>query len=142
MRQLLIATAIVTASVLSGGANQRAGTEAEVRDLVHELTAVYKNDLPKYFSYYAPDGTMWWPSGRVKKEYYQEVTADRGDLASTGVSDLVVLAAPSGDSAIASYMLTLKEKAEGPAQMYQMSLTWFRRGGTWQIVHLHFTPKQ
>jgi ketosteroid isomerase-like protein len=144
MRQLplFMIVALITASDGTQRPVAGSGAEQEVRQLVSQLTASYKNDLPTYFSNYASDLTMWWPIGRVDKERYQKSTATRGDLEAAEVSDLHVQASPSGDAAVASYILTLKESPSSESRSYQMSVIWFRRDGKWQIVHLHYQPKR
>jgi hypothetical protein len=127
-------------AVLSGATNtfaQGNRAEEEVRQTIVALTAAYKDDLPKYFSYYDPNTVMLWSMrGRVTVKEYQEMTKTRKNYESTGADDLRIQIGPSGDAAVASYVLTTKMAGEEP-ELWQLSPTLFRRDGKWQIVYLH-----
>ena len=121
--------------------------EQEVRKVVMDFAAAYgDNDVDKYISYFADDLTQWWPGRRVTKEEYDtmwtRVVGDGGGYSKVEVTDLTVQVAPSGDAAVASYLLkvwrrnTTPERVEGA---FQMSPTLFKRNGEWKIVHLHYS---
>jgi ketosteroid isomerase-like protein len=139
--RLLLATALLGVASVSAASAQTAGGADEIKKLVHTLTATYKTDLPGYFAYYAPDTQMWWPTGKVDKKGYEERTAKRPPLARAEASDIDVIMGPSGDSALAMYILTIQNNEQAPVRQLQMSLVWYKRAGKWQIVHLHFQPK-
>jgi ketosteroid isomerase-like protein len=126
---------------------QVASAEEEVRGVISKLTQTYgANDIEGYFSLYAPDLTWWGPSGRSDRASYLErwtASVERtGGLASAETSDLRIQVSPSGDLAVASYLLTVTNRNPGenrPAgATYQMSPTLIKRDGGWTIVHLHF----
>ena len=123
------------------------GPGKEVRDAVEALTKAYgANDIPGYFSYYAPELTWWGPGGRSDKEAYlkswTESVKSTGGLASAAIEDLRIQVAPHNDLAVASYLLKVTRKTPTdtrPANVnYEMSPTLIKRDGKWQIVHLHF----
>jgi len=147
---------IVSAGILLcslGGRAQKAAPGAEqaahdVRAAVMDFAGAYSsNNVEKYFSYYAPDLNMWWPGGRrVDKATYHASWAESvqqgGGVSSGDVADLQIQVAPAGDAAVASYLLKVKRKGVPPERVdaeYQMSPTFFKRGGKWQVVHLQFS---
>jgi len=121
--------------------------QRDVRAAVTKLTETYgANDIEGYFSFYAPDLTWWGPGGRSDKESYHKMWTESvkttGGLASAENSDLRIQVSPSGDLAVASYLLKVARKNPGPNRganvTYEMSPTLIKRGGAWKIVHLHF----
>lgn len=127
---------------------RQAAPASEVRDLTFAVNAAYAaNDLDKYFSYYADDLTQWWPSGRVSfasyRESWSKFVKSGGRVEAADVSDLEVQLSPSGDTAIATYQLkvrTRSPKGDVTDEENQETDVWFRRGGRWTIVHLHYSP--
>jgi ketosteroid isomerase-like protein len=120
---------------------------SEVRDVIATLTRTYgSNDIEGYFALYAPHLTWWGPGGRNDKaSYYKSWTESvqkTGGLAGAETDDLRIQVAPKGDLAVASYLLKVTRKNPGenrpPTVTYQMSPTMIKRGGKWEIVHLHF----
>jgi len=119
----------------------------EIRKLEQEMNDAYAaNDLPKYFGYYADDLTQWLPEGRTDlPQYKKSWTAYIGagaKIRSVKLSDLHIQVGPSGDTAVASYLLhvSTKEKdgkiTEGD---YRESDVWFKRSGNWRVVFLHYS---
>ena len=94
--------------------------EDEVRDLEQRVNAAYEaNDLPKYFSFYAPDFLQFLPEGRTDFDAYKkEWTAYIGEgnrVEKVDISDLHIQVGPNKD-AVASYILHVRaeSKAERP----------------------------
>jgi ketosteroid isomerase-like protein len=143
MRKVLLLTAcsVALASSVFAQSTPNARVEQEIREATLKLTAVYKNNLPAYFSQYADDTIMWWPQGRVDKAGYQKATANRPDFEVCEASDIRVQVSPAGDAAVSSYLLTLKDgRPNSVLRNTQMTLVWFLRDGKWQVVHLHHAP--
>ena len=123
-------------------------TTASVNSLLLGSNIAYaKNDLPVYWTFFAPDLTQWLPEGRVDlptyKKQWEKFVKDGGRVEQADVDDLVVQLSPSGDSAVASYRLTVTTRqADGKAStdVMQESDVLFKRLGGWKIVHLHYSP--
>ncbi len=123
--------------------------EAEVREAVARFNAAYlANDMAAYWPFYDPSLTQWWPEGRVDLPSYQaqwtKLLKDGGKVLENEVSDLVVQVAPSGDAAVASYAIrVVTRQRDGKVTKERVHETdvWFKRGGVWRVVHLHYSPK-
>ena len=123
-----------------------ANAQAEVADAVAQLTMAYgANDIEGYFAAYSPDMTWWAPMGRWDKasylDYWTEYIETTGGLTAAANSDVQIAVAPSGEMAVASYLLSATRANPGdaaPTVYYQMSLTMVKRDGGWTIVHTHF----
>ena len=124
-----------------------AATSDEIGKLEQEMNDAYAaNDLPKYFGYYAHDLTQWLPEGRTDLPAYRKSwTAYIGagaKIRSVKLSDLHIQVDPSGDAAVASYLLhvSTKEKDGKITEAdYRESDVWFKRGGSWRVVFLHYS---
>jgi ketosteroid isomerase-like protein len=122
--------------------------EEQIRELEDKVNGAYAaNDLPTYFSYYAPDFTQWLPEGRTDLPAYQKqwtaFVHGGGRVESANYSDLHIQVGPSGDTAVASYILhvrTRSAKGEVSEEDNQESDVFFKRGGGWKIVFLHYSP--
>jgi ketosteroid isomerase-like protein len=127
---------------------QPSQAEKEILDLEQKMNASYAaNDLPAYFAYYSPDFTQWLPEGRTDLPQYEKMwTAfikSGGGIESAQFSDMHVQIDPSGDTAVASYLLRVKTRsAKGVVsdENFQESDVWFKRKGEWTVVHLHYSP--
>ena len=128
-----------------------ATAEQEVRAFEQEYNAAYAaNDLPKYFSYLAPDFMQWLPSGRTDKASYEKswtrFITGGGKVLSAELSDVQIKVGPGNDTAVASYLLHVKtHSARGDSDdTYQETDVLFKRGGAWKVVYLHYSeaPKQ
>jgi ketosteroid isomerase-like protein len=127
---------------------QTSQAEKEILDLEQKMNASYAaNDLPSYFAYYSPDFTQWLPGGRTDLPQYEKMwTAfikSGGGVESVQLSDMHVQIDPSGDTAVASYLLRVKTRsAKGVVsdENFQESDVWFKRNGEWKVVHLHYSP--
>lgn len=150
MRRLLMGVVCVLTVAIAGPAwAQGAATaEAEVRKVIADYNAAYeKNDLDTYFKAFAPDLTQWFPSGRVDRETYR---ADWTKTIQSGaknekveVRDLRVQMSPSGDAAIATYLLRVTfRSAKGTVSTddNQETDVLFKRNGAWTIVHVNYAP--
>lgn len=127
---------------------QQSETEKAIRDLEDKMNAVYAaNDLPSYFAYYADDFTQWLPEGRTDLPQYKKMwTAfiqSGGRIEAAQPSDMHIQIGPSGDTVVASYLLhvaTRSPKGEVNNEDFQESDVWFKRNGSWKVVHLHYSP--
>jgi len=123
--------------------------EAEVREAEARFNAAYlANDMAAYWPFYDPALTQWWPDGRVDLQGYQaqwtKLLADGGKVLENELSDMRVHVGPSGDSAVASYaarVVTRQPNGTITRERVQETDVWFKRGGVWRVVHLHYTPK-
>ena len=125
--------------------------EQEIRDFEQKYNGAYAaNDLPTYFSYLAPDFVQWLPSGRTDKASYQQswtrFITGGGKVLAADFSDVQIKMGPSGDTAVASYLLHVKtHSARGDSdETYQETDVLFRRDGAWKVVYLHYSaaPKK
>jgi ketosteroid isomerase-like protein len=128
--------------------NARAKAEEQVRAAVIGANLAYaKNDLPVYWTFYAPDLTQWWPTGRVDlptyKKQWEKFIKDGGRIEQADVQDLVIQLGPSNDSAVASYRLTVTTRepdGKATTEVMQETDVLFKRLGAWKVVHLHYAP--
>jgi ketosteroid isomerase-like protein len=126
--------------------------EQQIRELEEKVNGAYAaNDLPAYFSYYAKDFSQWLPEGRTDLPTYQKdwtgFIQGGGRVESASFSDLHIQVGPSGDTAVASYILhvrTRSAKGEVSEEDNQESDVFFKRDGVWKIVFLHYSaaPKK
>jgi ketosteroid isomerase-like protein len=122
--------------------------EQEIRDLEKKYNDAYAaNDLTAYFGYLASDFAQWLPSGRTDKASYEaswtRYIKGGGKVLEAEISELQVKIGPSGDSAVASYLLRVKTRsARGveSEETNQETDVWFKRDGAWKIVYLHYSP--
>ncbi len=136
--------AVVVVAVPGARAQSKnAAVEQELREAVQKYMAGYaSNTVEGYFQNYATDITMWWPNGvRMAREAYHqnwtETLAGGNTVVSAVADDVRVQAAPSGDAGVASFAWKISRKNGNPYDL-ATSATFFKRGGTWQIVHMHF----
>jgi ketosteroid isomerase-like protein len=136
-------------AVWAGQSAESAGAvEKEIAALEKTFNALYAaNDLTPYFAFYAKDLTQFLPEGRTDLATYQKdwtayiAAGNRTEAAE--ISDLHVQVGPSGDTAVASYLLHVKSrtaKGEESDEYFQESDVFFKREGAWKIVHLHYSP--
>src|SRR5262245_989060 len=123
--------------------------EAEVREAETRFNAAYlANDMAAYWPFYDPALTQWWPEGRVDLPAYQsqwtKLLKDGGKVLEDELSDMVVQVSPSGDAAVASYAVrVVTRQADGKVTKERVheSDIWFKKGGVWRVVHLHYSPR-
>jgi ketosteroid isomerase-like protein len=149
MRTKLILAILVAAGflLLPSGMKTQTSAEKEVRDLEQKMNAAYAvNDLPTYFAYYSRDLTQWLPEGRMDLPEYEKMWTDYvknvARIESVEISDLHVQVGPSGDAAVASYLLHVKSrtvKGEITGEDNQESDVLFKRNGAWKVVFLHYS---
>jgi ketosteroid isomerase-like protein len=154
MRTKLILAVLVAAEflLLPSGMKTQNSAEKEVRELEQKMNAAYAvNDLPTYFAYYSQDLTQWLPEGRMDLPEYEKMWTDYvknvARIESVEISDLHVQVGPSGDAAVASYLLHVKSrtvKGEITEEDNQESDVLFKRNGAWKVVFLHYSavPKK
>jgi ketosteroid isomerase-like protein len=129
-------------------AAQQSIAEKEILDLEDKMNTIYAvNDLPNYFKYYADDFTQWLPDGRTDlPQYKKEWTAfiqGGGRIESNQISDMHLQIDPGGDTAVASYLAHVKTRSQNGKvsdETFHETDVWFKRDGTWKIVHLHYSP--
>lgn len=151
----LAGACILACAVLCLTAYANAGrqtVEQQIREMEEKANAAYEaNDLPKYFSYYAPDFSQFLPEGRSDLAAYQkewtEYIQSGNRVQKVTISDLHIQAGPSGDSGVASYLLHVTTKLKDgkiTEEDNQESDVWFQRKGEWKIVFLHYSaaPKK
>ncbi len=143
----------VTALLVSGLSGQflsgnTGAIEKEIRTLEDTMNDAYaRNDLPRYFSYYATDFVQWLPEGRTDLAKYErdwtDYIAAGNKVQAIEIRQMIVKVDAAEDTAVASYILYVKTKlAEGKITEEENQETdiWFKRNGTWKIVALHYSP--
>ena len=148
-RIMLVAFFALAGGFLASRATTPAvNAEQEIRALEDKANAAYAaNDLPAYFSFYAADFTQWLPEGRTDLPSYQkewtEFVQSGGRVEAVNLSDMHIQIGPSGDTAVASYLIHVRTRdAKGKIsdEDNQESDVFFKRGGAWKIVFLHYSP--
>lgn len=142
-------TALIFSFFLLAG-SQNTDVADEIRKLTVEFNEAYeRNDLDKYFSYYADDLTQFFETGRVTLEQYRTdwyaLIEAGGGVESAELSDLRVQVGPDGKTAVASYVATVVSRApDGKRTKEQAWETdiWFKRDGQWKIVHLAYNSRE
>lgn len=144
----MVALSIATSVAAGQASGAAAAAEKEVRDVIDTYNAAYgRNDLDRYFSYFAPDLTQWYPSGRVDLKSYKESwtkSVKEGNvLEKAEVMDLQVQVSPTADAAVATYVLHVTSKnpkGEVTTSDNQETDVLFKRDGKWTIVHVNYAP--
>jgi ketosteroid isomerase-like protein len=149
MKQIFIVLllALTVAAAITCAA-QQSQAEREVLDLEQKMNAAYAaNDLSAYFAYYADDFTQWLPEGRTDlpqyKKEWTEFISSGGKVESDKISDMHLQVNPAEDTVVASYLLNVKTrslKGKVSDEDFHESDVWFKRDGTWKVVHLHYSP--
>jgi len=145
---LVVASCLAASVVHAQPAGPAAAAEQEVRAAIAAYNADYaRNDLDAYFKAFAPDLTQWFPQGRVDLASYQaswrKYIGAGNRLEGAEVRDLRVQIGPSGDAAIATYVLrvtTRSVKGAVSVEDNQETDVLFKRGGVWAIVHVNYAP--
>lgn len=148
MPRLLLTLFVLAAPSLSLAQPAAAPAEQEVRTFIMEYNAAYaRNDLDAYFKAFASDLTQWFPSGRVDLAGYQaswrKYIGAGNRLENAEVRDLRIQLSPSGDAAVATYLLrvtTKPAKGDVTTEDNQETDVLFKRNGQWTIVHVNYAP--
>lgn len=147
MKRILGVVLVAMLAAPNMSAQTASAVEQEIREFEQKYNGAYAaNDLPTYFAYLAPDFSQWLPSGRTDKAAYQQSWTrfinGGGRVLSADISDLQIKIGPSGDSAVASYLLRVKTKSSrGESdETYQETDVLFKRDGAWKVVSLHYSP--
>ncbi len=150
MRSLLIGLILLTCPwpATAQPVGTASAAEQEVRAFIATYNAAYgRNDLDAYFRSFAPDLTQWFPSGRVDLPSYEQswrkYIGSGNRLEGVEVRDLRVQVGPSGDTAVATYILRVTErtaKGEVSTEDNHETDVLFKREGAWTIVHIHYAP--
>jgi ketosteroid isomerase-like protein len=122
--------------------------QKQINDLEEKINGAYEaNDLASYFSYYAPDFSQWLPEGRTDLPTYQKdwtrFIQGGARVESAKFSDMKIQIGPSGDTAVASYILHVRiRNAKGVVsnEDNQESDVFFKRNEVWKVVFLHYSP--
>jgi len=145
----MIAT-ILSLLLSAGGVAQSHTTAGEIEKLVIAFNQAYeRNDLEKYFSYYAEDVTQWFATGRVsladyKKDWYALIQGG-GGVEKNALSDIQVQVSPEGDAAVATYVLDVVTRQVGGKKTKERAFetdVWYKRDGKWKIAHIHYNAKE
>ena len=147
-RSVLAVLLLVSIALVMPGVAQKSEAEKEILALEDKMNAAYAaNDLPTYFAYYADDFTQWLPEGRTDlpqyKKEWTEFIRSGGKIESDQISDMHVQVGPAGDTVVASYLLhvsTRSPKGQVRDEDFHESDVWFKRDGSWKVVHLHYSP--
>lgn len=123
--------------------------EKEAAEFIRTYNGYYeRNDLDAYFASFDPSLTQWWPTGRVGLKEYETMWrrgfAKGGGVSKAVVSDLQIQVGPSGDAAIATYILTVTPRVDGKpgtkVERNQETDVLFKRNGTWKVYHVNYGP--
>lgn len=136
--------------LLGGGEAPSQATEKEIESLVVEFNQAYeRNNLEKYFSYYAPDVTQWFESGRAGLADYRkswtELIQGGGGVEKNELSDIRIQVSPGGEAAVATYVVDVVTRGVDGKRTREKAYetdVWFKRGGEWKIVHLHYNSRE
>jgi ketosteroid isomerase-like protein len=121
--------------------------EKEVADFIRTYNGYYeRNDLDAYFGSFDPSLTQWWATGRVGLKDYETMWRrgyeQGGGTSKAVVSDLKIHVGPSGDAAVATYLLTVTPRVNGKpgtkVERNQETDVLFKRNGTWKVYHVHY----
>ena len=148
MTTLALCCGLVATALPAFAQAAAAAAEADVRKVIADYNAAYeKNDLDTYFKAFAPDLTQWFPSGRVDLPSYRaswtKTIQGGAKNEKVEVRDLRVQISPSGDAAVATYILRVtfrSAKGEVSTEDNQETDVLFKRNGAWTIVHVNYQP--
>jgi ketosteroid isomerase-like protein len=123
--------------------------EAEIADAERRFNAAYlANDMAAYWPFYDPSLTMWLGEDRTTLAAYQaqwtKLLKDGGKVLENTLTDMAVRVGPSGDTAVASYVVhvvTRQPDGSVTREIARETDVWFKRDGAWRVGHLHYAPK-
>jgi ketosteroid isomerase-like protein len=121
--------------------------ESQILTLEKGVNEAYaRNDLPRYFAYYAEDFRGLFPEGITNKaDYVKSWTAyinGGSKIVDFTWSNMVITVSAAGDAAVASYhaVATSKEPTKPPtAEKYDETDVWFKRNGTFELVEVQYS---
>ena len=145
---IIVLAALVAATPYAAAQGNIASEAQEIRKVIADYNAAYgRNDLDTYFSYFAPDLTQWFPSGRVDLRSYRESwtkSVKEGNvLDKAEVLDLQIQISPAADAGVATYVLRVTSrnpKGEVRTSDNHETDVLFKRDGRWKIVHINYSP--
>ena len=111
---ILAVILLAVASLYPKAAMAQSAAEQEISELEQKMNAAYAaNDLPTYFAFYSKDFTQWLPEGRTDLPQYEKMWTgfikSGGAVVSDEISDMHIQIGPSGDTAVASYLLARQD---------------------------------
>ena len=138
----LMASAVIAPSVM---AESPGAENADLHAAIEAFDRAYaRNDVEKYFSFYADDATVYFGSARQDIAAYHELwtglMAASGGVELNDMSDLQVQVMPSGDVAIATSFIDNRTRSpDGTTSTSKAFETdvWQKIEGRWQIISLH-----
>ncbi len=138
----LFAAALISFAAV---ADQHSAVEAALLDTFKAFNEAYvRNDVERYFSYFADDADMYWSGARQTVSGYHEewaATLDAGGaVEKSDVLDLQVRMLPGGNAAIASFFVDYRmHTPDGEVVVQQAFETevWQKIDGAWKLVGLH-----
>jgi ketosteroid isomerase-like protein len=138
---LLMGFAVATANAAPPGPAVQ-----EITRLEYACNDAYAaNDLAKYFACYADDMTAIFYNARTNladyRKFWTESVRSGNPVLAVKVTDLVVRVSPTGDSAVASYQIHVRNgHADGRKTDEDAFETdvWQKRAGKWLIAHAHY----
>jgi len=141
----MLRTALLGTLLLLSAAAPSPGQQ--IRDLEKGVNAAYgANDLPRYFSYYAPDLRALFPEGPTTlPEYVKSWTAfihAGGRIEAFTYAGMEVQVSPAADAAVASYQATARTREPSGAvhnEHFNETDVWYLRQGVWKIVEIHYS---
>jgi ketosteroid isomerase-like protein len=141
---------VTSLALILAAAGAQPATASEIEKLEAAFNGAYeRNDLETYFSYYADDVTQFFESGRVsladyKKDWHALIQGG-GGVEKNALSDMRVQVSPSGDTAVATYVVDVVTRQVGGKKTKERAFetdVWYKRDGKWKIVHLHYNSKE
>jgi len=144
---ILIAILLAAACIVRATHARPQSPEQEVRDVEQKLdAALATNDVPLYFSFYAPDFEVFDTDGRASlatatKNWSDFINAGNR-VQKTRVWDLHIQISPSQDAAVATYRWRIEiNSKDGSPVIDDMQVTdvLFRRDSSWKVVSSHYS---
>jgi len=109
--------------------------------------AYVANDLERYFAFFADDSTVLTPQGLINKHEYLETWTQQvgGGARVLGLdySDMRIRLDATADTAVVVFRVRARIRARDASttdNSYLETDVWFRRAGTWKLVHAQYAP--
>jgi ketosteroid isomerase-like protein len=132
---------------LTAQAEHHESPEAEVRGLVEAFNNAYAtNDADTYFSFYAPDSTIYFYGARQDVAAYDEewhaMIDAGGGVEKNDISDVRLQVLAGGSVVVATYFVDNRSRSPdgqvSSAKAFETDV-WEMIDGEWKIVSLHYT---